>query len=717
MRSFLTALLFLLLVVSAAASPSDVENHIRFFKALDSRADGTEGERAAFEYIAGHLDDLNIFYDRQSLNNGERGHSFSENIIAEIPGTNPGRYILAAPVDSGAFSTAFLLEMAGKLTINPPRNTIILAFLGAEDGDTRFHPYGSRRASEQLNQEEKIFAVYLDSDEVPESWNIRIGGDGRIAPFWMTKTVAEVLSSEFIPYRLRGTDIQVARLGLQGDIGPLSAWLETEIPAILFEGSGVAADDERYRQIGRLIKALSTIDYMLDEIPENRESTYIFLRPLSGMSPRIISELPYISVFLTVTALLMFIILLQSRDVRLNLRRFARYWWTWPLLFIIVFLFLFLSTLIIEETILLSDFPDIWSHAPGTFIFFKLTLAAALSLNFILITRGLPLPRNPHFYSYAAITTSGLASLIFMALDITLAATSLWTIINLLMLTATRKERRKGFFLILSIIPYIIGLVVIIREPYSKIISSMLLTRISGNLVITLLLLPVILTITSLNYWRLHYHRTRHSVLTPAATLTLSLSAVITLFWIVSLNPFNAENPQPVELIDYIDLKNGDRRLEMVSPAPIGDAEFTLDGNVYPLENIGRQAEVRMPFNRIPLVIESKSRSFLGRRTISGTISGEKDPKRLVISLQSASPFTLHDSNFPFEMSSSGTAAEVFIGDNPPFPITLRFTVNNDADLTLSIVGFWVNPEDPPSINRSDINDTATRAARLETNL
>ena len=273
MRCFLTTLLFLLLVVSAAASPSDVENHIRFFKALDSRADGTEGEREAFEYIAGHLDDLNIFYDRQSLNNGERGHSFSENIIAEIPGTNPGRYILAAPVDSGAFSTAFLLEMAGKLTINPPGNTIILAFLGAEDGDTRFHPYGSRRASEQLNQEEKIFAVYLDSDEVPESWNIRIGGDGRIAPFWLTKTVAEVF-----PYRLRGTDIQVARLGLQGDIGPLSAWLETEIPTILFEGSGVAADDERYRQIGRLIKALSTIDYMLDEIPENRESTYIFLR-------------------------------------------------------------------------------------------------------------------------------------------------------------------------------------------------------------------------------------------------------------------------------------------------------------------------------------------------------------------------------------------------------------------------------------------------------
>ncbi|MCK5250890.1 MAG: hypothetical protein KAJ98_13045, partial [Spirochaetaceae bacterium] len=606
---------------------------------------------------------------------------------------------------------------AGELTINPPGNTVILAFLGAERGDSRFHPYGSRQLTEQLNQEKNIFAVYLDSDDVPGSWSIKIGGDRKIAPFWLTETLTEALSSEFIPYRLRGTDIQVARLGLQGDIGPLGAWLETDIPAILLKGEGTSRGDERYIQISRLLKALSTIDYMLDDIPENRESTYIFLRPMSGMPPRIISELPYISVLLTVSALLMFVILLQSRNVRLNLRRFARYWWTWPLLLIIVFLFLFLSTLIIEETILLSDFPEIWSQAPGTFIFFKLSLAAALSLNFILITRGLPLPRNPHYYSYAAIMTYGLATLIFMTLNITLAAISLWSVINLMLMTATRKEKRKGFFFTLSLIPYIMGLVVIIREPYTNIISSMLLTRISGNLVLTLLLFPVILSITSLNYWRLHYHRTRHSILTPAATFTLSLSAVITLFWILSLNPFSADNPQPVEIFDHIDLKNGDRRLEIVSPGPIGDAELTLDGNVYPLENLGRRAEVRMPFNRIPLVIKSKARSFLGRRTISGTISGEADPKSLVLRLQSVSPFTLHNSNFPFEMSPSGTSAEIFIGDNPPFPISLSFTVNDDADLTLSVVGIWANPEDPPSIDRSDIDDTATRTARLETNL
>ncbi len=717
MRLFLTGLILLSLTTAASASPSDVEERTQWFQNLESRADGTAGEREAFNYIAQNLDRLNVSYSRYSLDTGERGHSFSENIIAEIEGSQSGRYILASPVDGGAFSTAFLLEMAEELAINPPTNTVVLTFLGAEYGDTPFHPYGSRIASEKLNQEEDIFAVYIKSEDVPESWNIRVGGYGKIAPFWLTDKISKVFTAEFIPYRLRGTDIQVARLGLQGDIGPMTAWLESDIPTIFLEGSGQAEGSESYRHISKLVESLTTLDYQLDVIPETRESSYIIIRPIYGMTPRIISELPYVSIFLTISAILMFIILLQFRDIRLNLKRYARFWWAWLLLLVIVFLFLFLSTLIIEETMLLADFPEIWSHAPGTFIFFKLAIAAALSLNFILITRGLPLPRSPHFYSYAAIAASGIASLVFMALDITLAAYSLWTIINLMLLTSTKNERRKLLFLILSIIPYIIGLVIIAGEPYSIIIERMLVTRISGNLVLTLLLFPIILTVTSLNYWRQHYHRTRQSVLTPAASLTLSLTAVITLFWIINLTPFDIDNPQPVELIDHIDLKNGDRRLEMVSPGPIGDVEMTLDGVKYPLESLGRRAEVRMPFNRSPLSVEFKARTFLGRRTLSGTVSGESNPNNLSFRIQSGSPFTLHDANFPYEMAPSGKNAEIFVGDNPPFPINLRITVSDDADLTLTVVGTWLNPVEPPSINRSDIRDHAIRTARLETTL
>ncbi|MCK5736623.1 MAG: hypothetical protein KAH21_09100, partial [Spirochaetaceae bacterium] len=238
MRLVFISILFLLIILPASASPSDVEDDLEFFSSIGIRADGTEEEKIALEYISTRLESLNISYIRQPLNTEKQGHSFSENIIAEIPGTAPGRYIIAVPVDNGAFTTALTLELAKEFTKNTPKNTIILAFLGAERGSSKFHPYGSRIAADFLNQKKNIFALYLESEMIPRTWDIRIGGNGKVAPFWFTKEVSSSLSLEYTPFRLRGTDIQVARMGLQGEIGVLQQWLNTDIPTILLQGSG-----------------------------------------------------------------------------------------------------------------------------------------------------------------------------------------------------------------------------------------------------------------------------------------------------------------------------------------------------------------------------------------------------------------------------------------------------------------------------------------------
>ena len=697
------------------ASPASVEDDIRWFRALESREDGSSGEARSLDYIAEHLNQTGIRYDRMPLGGRSGGHSFSENLIARIPGVRDGTIILAAPVDGGAFSMALLLSLASEMKVNPPRHNFVLAFLGAEKGDSAYHPYGSRTAASDAAGEPGVLALYIDSENVPDNWQIRPGGDMVVTPFWLTMAITRVFSSRFIPFSLRGTDIQVSRLGLQGDIGALAPWIESDIPAVMLTGDGLASGSDRYRMITRFSESITELDAQLDDIPDNLQSSYVFIHPLSGLRPRLIPELPTVVVILSIAAILLIIILARYRDVSLNIRRFAPYWWTWPLLFLLVFLFFFLSTLFVEETLLLSDFPELWQYASGVFIFFKLFIAAALSLNFILITRGLPLPRSPHYYSYAAIMTSGIATLVFMALDITLALYSMWAIVMLLLLTATRNERLKIFLLFLSAVPYLMGLAVIIREPYDILIRSILLDRIPGNLILTLILMPLILGITSLNYWQMHYHRIRRNVLTPTATLILNILAIITLTWILNIEPFGPNRPQPVKLIDRIDLSVGDRRLAVSSPAPIGDATLTLDGIEYHLEDLGRRAEVRTPLNRTPLRINHRSRTFLGRRIITVLIEGDRNPETLNVSLQSDSPFTLHDADVPFEVSSDGTLADLFIGANPPFPLTLRFTVNDEADLNLSCIAIWNDPLDPPGISRKDLSETTSRVVHLKT--
>jgi len=717
MRYTIIAIFFSLITQFSAASVPDIETNMNIISSFENRSDGTDGERKTIEFIVEQLKKLNISFEYQNLDSEKQGHSFAQNVIAEIPGDSPGRFIIAAPIDGGAFSIALLLELAEKFNEHSPENTVILAFLGAEQGNSVFHPYGSRIAAKSLSRKKNIFTIYISSEDSPREWELKIGGKGKVAPYWFTRKLSTVLSSNLINYKLRGSDIQAARLNLQGDTGPLQTWIDKDIPTILFQGYGKIEENEKERQTIHIINSIINLDKELKTIPATHSNIYLFIRPFQWVLPRIISELPYVFVLLAISASILSIILLRFRDVKLNLRRFTRYWWSWPLLFMIVFLFFFISTLIVEETLLLADFPGIWTYAPGIFVFFKISIAAALSLNFILITRGLPLPRSPHFYSYAAIITAGLASLVFTAIDITLSAYSLWTIINLMLFTATRKISRKGFFLLLSIVPTFMGLLVIIGEPYSAIINSLLLSRISGSLVLTLVIFPIILAFTSLSYWRHHYDRTRYSFLTPAATLTLTLSSIITLFWILGYNPYTVEFPQPIKIIDYINLNNEDRKLEISSPGPIGNVTLHLDGKEYSLEQLNRTADVRMPFNRIPIEIESESRSFLGRRTITGTIAGESNPESLVLHLNSTKPFTLHEANFPYEMAPSGTSAQVFIGDNPPFPISFKFTVNNDAQLILSVIGNWSNPDNPPHINRPDVKDKAIRTALLEVSI
>jgi len=703
-----------MVLANLKAIPDIEANHV-YFMSLGPKADGTAAERLALDHIAKNLDALNIAYTRKTLDFGDRGHSFSEKIIARIPGSLSGQYALAAPIDGGAFSAALLLEIASELTINRPKNTVTLLFLGAEKGDTRFHPYGSRLALGELAQKENAFALYLDSDEIPRTWDIEIGSNRVINPSWFVEGLIDALSSENIPFSLRLIDVLVTRLGLKNSTSLPETWLDAGIPTISLTGSEIIESKNHAGYTRRLLDALLSLDYIFEEIPSDWESTYLLISSISNTNSRIVYERAYVVIFLAVSTAFVVVILVWIRSIRLNVKRFARNWWALPLLLAAVFLFLFLSTLLVEGTLLLSDFPKLWEQFPGIFVFFKLSIAAALSLVFILVTDGLPLIRNPHFYSYAAMGTAAFTFLIFIALDITVAVYSLWTIINLLIFTGTRDSKLKIVFLILSVIPHIAGLVLL--EPYSNIIESLLLSRISGNLVISLLLLPIVLAITSLNYWNSRYFRRHRSTLIPAATLTLSLAAISTLFWIIRLSPYGEDNPQPVHLMDDIDLTKAERHIQISSPGPIGLASILVDERLYQLGNSERAERIQIPLGENSLGVAASTQTFLGRRTILVTVSGEENPRKFEVMLQSDSPFTLHSANFPFEMRPSGTLASIFIGEHPPFPITLQLTVNDDALLRLVIDGFWVDIEDFQLINRPDLDITSTKRIHQETEL
>ncbi|PIE04703.1 MAG: hypothetical protein CSA76_02875 [Spirochaetales bacterium] len=715
-RSGFAAVLLLLSSV-LFASPADVKRDTEWFNSLPDREDGSAGEKEALRFIAQRLEELNIPYTRTPLDKTSSGYSYSASLSAVIPGTRPGNFILAAPVDGGAFSLAFLLEIAQTAQKQKPKHNMILMFLGAETGESPSHPFGSRQAASEYSGVKETFTLYIDSAEVPQYWRVDAGESKKITPGWLVRDLTRVLSSLYIPYHLRGTDIQMVRFGLRQGSGALGSWLNAGIPAIRIRGGGRIETRVQNQSIRTLKEAVFRLDNKIETIPGATESSYLFFKPFSALMPQVIPELHLVAGLLGISALLLILALLRFRPVVLNLRRYGKYWWAMLLLFALVFLFFFLATLLVEETLLLNDFPELWHHVPGTFVFFKFALAVVLSLNFMLLTRSLPLPRTPHFYSYTAVAISVAGTIVLLAFNITAATYSIWTTVMLFMLTSLRNIRWKTAFLLLAMLPYLISMVVTVQDFHEGVTRALLLNRVSTNLIATLILMPFISAFTSLHYWRTHYKKTRENLLLPAASFIFTIILLSTLLWILQFNPYGPDNPQPVLITDNINLQEGKRTLQISSPAPIGSAVLTVEGSHYPLEDLGRRAEVRAAAGRVPLVLEHNSHSFLGRKTIHIQISGEAPPEKLEIILNSSKPFTLHEANFPFEVAPGGTSVKLFTGNNPPLPLNIKLTVNREAEITLSCTAQWDAVLSPAQMIRENLQLQNRRVANLAVSL
>ncbi len=668
----------------------------------------------AFDAVASRLDALDIHYERHRLDTQRRGHSYSEIIEATIPGASDDRYILASPMEQGAFSTALLLEVAENLIISSPRHSVTLFFLGGERGNTAFHPYGSRYAIESIQPDSEAFAIYIVAETMPETWEVKIGGNGVVAPYWFTKALINSVVSGSVPHRFESADIHVANLGLQGDTGSYSQWWEEGLPTIAFQGRGSGGEDDAAISINRFIRVLLDIDRLVTRNDREQESIYIYAHPFERMKPLFIRELPFVIIFLGIISILVVSILLHYRSVYLNFKRVSKYWWNWPLQFFLVFLYFVLGTLLIEEILRLKDFPSLWIYSPGTFLFFKFIFIGVFSMNFIMFFHGLPLPRTPHFYSYAAVMTSYLLTLAVIPLDITLASSSLWASCALSLFTIIKNFKLKVFFLFLAAIPYILILAVVLIRPYLPIVNFLLMDRITGNLFNTLALLPLLLALACLHFWHSHYEKRSHNHVFYALTLIMNATAIITLAWLSRLSPFGEERPQPVEIRDKIDLVNLERWLEFDSLGPIGTAEFTIDGSLYSFEDLSRQARVRTLMIQSPLEVSFESQDFLDNRTIKIEMSGKVRPQRISLTIHADSPFTLHSASQPFEMASSGQEADIFVGDNPPFPFNLQLTVSSETPVFLKVTATWRNLEDVTIMNRRNILPSVTRTVYAE---
>jgi len=235
--------------------------------------------------------------------------------------------------------------------------------------------------------------------------------------------------------------------------------------------------------------------------------------------------------------------------------------------------------------------------------------------------------------------------------------------------------------LLLALTPLPIAMVgyLIFTEPYYEISRFLITSRISGNLFFTILIMPVLMLLSSLNHFLHRYHRHRRSFRNAFSLFLSGLSMVFLLYLILTEPSFSEEQKQPLFVKEEIDLQDSNRTLRLSSPAPVGDLTLQIDGVQLKLNDVGREAEITAPMISGLIDVNFKKSTFLDRMSLDYVIDAKGSPDRISIELLSETPLIIYDSNFPFQPSADGKSVNFHIGINPLLPLNLNFIISRFA--------------------------------------
>jgi hypothetical protein len=209
----------------------------------------------------------------------------------------------------------------------------------------------------------------------------------------------------------------------------------------------------------------------------------------------------------------------------------------------------------------------------------------------------------------------------------------------------------------------------------------MLLSRLEGNLIFALILLPFLLMLIRLGFSYKHpmwHMRKRVSIAIYSVLGSVTIGLFVYLF---IFTPFTESRPQVVQFKEEIQLDEQFRIIRLDSGAPLGtirvkssDYEHTISTD----EKTRIFTETEIP---ILLSLVKQERRFLGRKNITLRLVPHGEPAEVRILLSSTEDIILYDSNFPHKLDPEQNTAVLFIGRNPPTPLSVSFTLPGDLEV------------------------------------
>ncbi len=736
MMKKLRVLLSTLLLFSGALlfpAPSGTSYHslqdMHTFSTDYPRHENSKGEKNSFLHITETLEELGVSAQRINLDTFDSFHSFSSIISADFSGSAEGEVYLVFPVNhpeeagpenSGAAGLALALSLCRDFAASPPERTVHILFMGAEYGRTEESQLGTRAFLQDYFSTVPGIVLYIDLRAASAPLEFQPYGTGIVSPAWLVRHSSRTLLAEGLPYEFNTMEFNIHQLGFNASRTRIDPYLNREIPAIYFTNrSSSAAEDAAAGSDGGspyvgpaemhsfLKRFISTLP---QSFPNQWDRHYLFfkIRDL----PLIISEVSYVLILLFIFAAALLYPFFQRKRFYRYLRSIRHNGWVLPIIFTLVFLYLLLSTFLLEGISALREEPLLWQQEPFLMLVLKLGFAMFLFSLSHRMTAPIHLNRlRGSFFSSAGLLLLLINVIILTSFNLALTIYGAAIFFLGFLFTVVRHRFVKLLYLLLSILLISVLLIQSFRTGSSRMMYGVLLSHVRGNLIISFHLLPYMLFFLRLSVL---FHQPRRPVIrriSIAFDLVFGLlSAVLILHFAVLYQPYQGR-PDRLTITESItssrtaadaELEGGPkagRTLQTVMISSTGELDelsFTAWDNgivrVRGGDSEKNEAEFVLPTERGIVNTTVTSRSFLGRATYTTTLTSSHPPDTIEAAFDSPSRINVYDAAFPFSYSDDRKQVRFFIGRYPDIPFRLSFTLPEDLEGTLTLRATYNSP-------------------------
>ncbi len=694
-------------------------NDLSLLQSHYPRIEGSKAENEILAFIEERLKNYNISFNRFDFQESDLNHSFSSSLEATITGKTEDTLILAVPLNHPpeadkeydcSINIALAMSILEQLKIEKPPITVKVLFLGAEYGEEPDYPMGSRLFLRDFYPEYRVMVLYLNMKTIPSRLHVRGGGRGIVAPYWLFERCTDALKETDLFFLVRGNENQIFRIGLDSKRTIIEPFLFAGYPAICFEGEykGISPM-ERENWVFSFDLFFNTFLKSFEEgIPETWDRHYLFFQVRDFYFS--IGERSYLIILITIMSLVLLYALIFSKMMKKYLKTLFRNIWNLPVFILISFTLLFISTLVLEGILCIRRMETLWTAFPLLFLAFKLTLPFLIFISLFGFLKKLHFSRNGSFYSASAILFLVLDILILALINISFTYYFVWALTFTLLFSATSNRPLKILFFLASpywILKTVIELFALPKLEFCRVI---LLSKIWGNLLLAVVLIPFILMLIRLRMILRSPGRIKRNTwrLSIVAFFSLMLFILFLIFLIYS--PYNEKNKQPILARYFIDRRISDYYLKLSSPAPIGKLYLLNNRKMKLLDTNAGSFKLTLP--EIPDILETElsSTGFLDRKNINLALVPKGNPFRLKLTLIAQDEFVLFDSNFPYIRQPGGREYQILIGVNPPIPLLVQLTLPRDMTFDLTVTLEYLASPDGFKIYAlyKDINSRST---------